>query len=61
MSRRPTYQIKRKKKEIDQILAACEQAQLEGKTKFSAMTYEQGVLWGMKWLFGDEDAFHPLD
>ena len=61
MSRQPTYQLKRKKKEIDELLAACEMAQKEGKTKFSAMTYEQGVLWGLKWLFGDEGAYNPLD
>jgi hypothetical protein len=41
MSRQPAYQVRRKKKEIDELLAASEQAQLEGKTKFSAMTYEQ--------------------
>lgn len=53
------YTIVRKQAEIDELLDDCAEAEADGKTKFSGMTYEQGITEAIRWLT-EKDAEHPL-
>ena len=45
---------------IDDLIQRCEAAQVKGVTSFRGMSYERGVLTGIRWLLGQEE-FDPLD
>lgn len=50
------YKTVRTKKEVDDLLERCNEAQAEESTAFSGMTYEQGILYGISWLIEEDDA-----
>jgi hypothetical protein len=56
---RPTYNTARDEAEIDDVLNRCADAEDEGRSQYSGMTYEQGVRIGIEWLLGitDESPF----
>ena len=48
-------------KEIDDLIEKCFEAEREG-SKYSGMTYEQGIQATIDWLFDTgRDSEHPLD
>jgi hypothetical protein len=49
------YQIKRTEKEIAEVIAKAIDAECEGLTKWPRLTFEQGILQTLAWLFGDAD------
>ena len=53
-------EIVRSEQEINQLLNQCAEAEEMCTTKFSGMTYEQGIKEGIEWLIGDTDC-NPLD
>ncbi len=48
------YQIKRSGKEIEDVLDAAAEGEESG-TKWPGMSYEQGVLAALRWVFGESD------
>jgi hypothetical protein len=44
----------------DDLLRRCRDAENRGVTRFRGMSYEQGVLYGIQWMLGQED-FDPLE
>ena len=52
------YQIKRSDAEINQVLNDCMEREMEGRTQWPAMTYEQGVAAALRWLIGESED-HP--
>ena len=53
-------EIVRSEQEINELLNQCAEAEEMCTTKFSGMTYEQGIKEGIEWLIGDTDC-NPLD
>lgn len=51
------YDIKRVEAEIDEVLNACEDAEING-SRFPGMSYEQGIIDFFRWLIGETDD-HP--
>ena len=48
-------------KEIEDLVDKCFDAESEG-SKYSGMTYEQGIRAAIDWLFDTgRDSYHPLD
>ena len=45
---------------IDDLVQRCQQAENRGTTRFRGMSYEQGVMYGIRWILGQEE-FDPLD
>ena len=54
------YDVKRKEKEIDDLLNRCAEAEDEGRTAYPGMNYEMGVKAGIEWLTGQRSD-HPLE
>lgn len=54
------YLIKRKPKEIDDLLNSVAAWEEHGGTALAGMSYEQGVGAGIKWLLGDTEE-HPIE
>lgn len=54
------YQIKRTEKEIADLIANTIDIESENLTKWPGMTFEQGILQTLAWLFGDSDE-SPMD
>lgn len=52
--------IMRTDEEINDLLNRCMEAEGNAKSKYPSMTYEQGVLYTIRWLF-DASESHPLD
>ncbi len=52
------YQIVRTSDEIDDLLNEVAEAEDEGRTRFSGMTFEQGIAEMYRWLT-ERDADHP--
>jgi hypothetical protein len=50
---------KRTQEEIDELLNSCVESEETGESKFFGMTYEQGIIAAIDWLF--EDGEHPLE
>jgi hypothetical protein len=53
-------EIVRTDEEIDQLLNECCDQINTGGSKFSGMTYEQGLDAAIRWLTGDADEY-PLE
>lgn len=47
--------IARNNREITQTYEAAAKYIAEGKTAFSGMTYEEGIVTAIDWLIGDSD------
>lgn len=54
------YQIKVTDREIDDVIDQCIESEGTGQSKFSGMTYEQGVRAAIDWILGDEEM-GPLE
>ncbi|MHA1962928.1 MAG: hypothetical protein ACW99U_22290 [Candidatus Thorarchaeota archaeon] len=47
--------------EIDDVLSKCFDEMENGSTKYSGMTYEEGVVAALDWAFGTSDADPMMD
>lgn len=47
------------KKKIEDLIKRCEETETKGTTRFQGMSYEQGVLYGIRWMLGLEE-YDPL-
>ena len=45
---------------IADLMRRCQDAETRNVTRFKGMSYEQGVLYGLRWMLGQED-FDPLE
>lgn len=54
------YEIKRTQAEIDEQLNLAADQEMEGRSKFPSMKYEEGVSAAIRWLIGDENDA-PMD
>ena len=54
------YTIKRDETSIDDLLQECSDNESKGTSKFSGMTYEQGIIAAIDWLVGTVDA-NPME
>jgi len=48
-------ETKRTQEEVDDVLDKCAEQTEQGTTKWSAMSYEQGVEAALRWVTGDTD------
>lgn len=47
-------------KEIDKLIDDCTDSENRGHSKFSGMSYEQGIKMGILWVLGEEEHY-PLE
>jgi hypothetical protein len=40
---------------IDDLLKRCQAAEDKGTTRFAGMSYEQGILYGIRWMCGTDE------
>jgi len=52
------YEIKRTDQEINDVLNDCMEQETKGGSRWPAMTYEQGVAEGLRWVTGQSED-HP--
>jgi hypothetical protein len=48
------YKIVRTNAEVDDLLNRASDAEMDG-SRFPGMSYEQGLLYAIRWLIGEED------
>ena len=53
------YDISRTDKEIDDLINRCAEQAGKGRSKYPAMTYEQGIRESLEWIT-DEDTEDPM-
>lgn len=54
------YMIDQPNRKVADLLHRCAIAEANGTTAYRGMTYEQGILAGLRWVF-DSDEPYPLD
>lgn len=54
------YRVMRIKEEIDNLLNKATEAVDAGKSKYNGMSYEEGIIAALDWVFGNTDD-HPLE
>ena len=54
------YHIHRDDQQIDDILNLCSERIEQGGSKFTGMTYEQGIDAAIQWILGNEDS-NPME
>lgn len=58
----PRYQVKKSDVEIDDLLNQCCEQEDQGGSRFSGMSYEQGMRAAIEWLTNEEwDHPYPAD